>query len=97
MEEYLVLKDKLLNPKKGDSFITTFYLDGYRTCQINFGSKWMIVKPLYSSINKKKFSTKNGREILRKMYWSAARTDAHYKAIESGKKRAGKNWEKNYL
>ena len=31
------------------------------------------------------------------MYWRAASTDAYYKALELGRKRKSKNWEKDYV
>jgi len=96
MQEHLDLKDKLLNPKKGDKLTTIFYLEGQRLCYINFGSKWMTVAPVFGTARKKKYSTKKGREILKQMYWNAAATDAFYKALAEGKKKARKGWEKNY-
>ena len=36
--EVLSLKDKLLNPKRGDKYETWLYLDGWRMCEITVGN-----------------------------------------------------------
>ena len=84
MKEHLDLKDFLLNPKMGNKATTWFYVDGLRLCDISIGRKYVFVKPLYGN-------------YVKKMYWRAASTDAYYKALELGRKRKSKNWEKDYV
>lgn len=94
--DHLYIKDKLLNPQKGDVFTTDFYLDGWRLCDINFGSKWVSVSPVHGKKIIKKFTTTQAKEIFKKMYWNAASTDALYKSFKEGNKKRAKGWELNY-
>lgn len=97
MKEHLYLKDFLLNPKMGNKATTWFYVDGLRLCDISIGRKYVFVKPLYGNYVKKKHTIRKAKEILKNMYWRAASTDAYYKALELGRKRKSKNWEKDYV
>jgi|TARA_Y100000052_G_C2952087_1_gene87934 hypothetical protein len=97
VEQHLELKDFLLNPKMGDKATTWFYVDGLRLCDISIGRKYVFVKPLHGNYVKKKHTIRKAKEILKNMYWQAASTDAYYKALESGRKRKPKNWEKSYV
>lgn len=96
MKQHLLIKDQLVNAKRGDTFVTEYYLEGWRNCEINIGSKWATIRPLFGKkIITKVLASKLKRELA-EMYWHSASTDAHYKAVAEGKKRKGNNWEKNY-
>jgi hypothetical protein len=97
MQEHLDSKDFLLGAKKGDEQVILYYIDGWRYCTVSMGSKYMTAKPLYGKPSTaKKISARQGKQELQRMYWRAAAIDAHYKALESGKKRKSKNWEQQY-
>ena len=96
MQEHLDLKDFLLSPKMSDKATTWYYYEGWRLCDISVGSKFIHVKPVHGGYPKKKLRVKQGREILKTMYWKAASADAYYRAMADGKKRKPRNWEKLY-
>ena len=97
MQEHLDSKDFLLGAKKGDEQVLLYYIDGWRYCTVSMGSKYMTVKPLYGKPSTaQKLSARQGKQELYKLYWKAAEVDAHYKALEAGRKRKPKGWEKSY-
>jgi len=92
MQMHLLQKQQLTNPKRGDTFETLFYLDGWRMCSISYGSKWVDVKALASKA-KKRLTTRNARDIFSSMYWKAAHTEEFY---SNNCKKPRKGWEEKY-
>lgn len=87
---------KLLSLKSGDKFIADLNLnDGKRYYEIRMGYKYAKVKSIYSDIQFKRISAKKIKDLLAANYWSWAKADALYKALDNGKK-LSKTWHKNY-
>tara|TARA_R110002020_G_scaffold167017_3_gene355235 strand:- start:27560 stop:27844 length:285 start_codon:yes stop_codon:yes gene_type:complete len=74
-EDILELKDKLLNPKRGDKYTTWYYLDGWRLCDIVVGNKKCTVKPTVRGKGLTLSRTALKRE-LESVYWYAAKNKA---------------------
>ena len=96
MKSHLDFKKEMLDPKRGDSFTTDYYLEGWRTCTITIGNKWAKIKPMFGGGLTKKVAVKTLKKILYDMYWNSAATDAYYKALQSGAKRKPNTWRRNY-
>ena len=95
--EVLSLKDKLLNPKRGDKYETWFYLDGWRMCEITVGNKRATIKSKYGRQKPVTYNRKQFEKELNNLYWYAARCDAsRVEYSESGKYKRKKGWERSY-
>ena len=96
MKQHLLIKDQLINAKRGDTFVTEYYLEGWRNCEITIGSKWATIKPLFGKNSVTKMLVSKMKRELADMYWHSAAIDAHYKAVAKGRKTKGINWKKEY-
>ena len=86
--EVLALKDKLLNPKRGDKYDTWFDLDGWRLCEVTVGNRKVTVKAKHSKQKPTTYNRKEFEKELSKLYWYAARCDAsRVEYNKSGKKK----------
>ena len=95
--EVLALKDKLLNPKRGDKYDTWFYLDGWRLCEVTVGNRKVTVKAKHSKQKPTTYNRKEFEKELNKLYWYAARCDAsRVEYNKSGKYKRKKGWERDY-
>ena len=74
-EDILALKNKLLDPKRGDKYVTWFYLEGWRLCEIHIGNKQGTVKPVVKG-KARIYSRPALKRELESTYWYAARNKA---------------------
>ena len=79
LKQPLELKRELLKPKRGDKFTTDFPYAGMHICDVEVGSKWIVVKPLYGKKKKIKYPIAKGRNILKNLYWLEAKCEAYTK------------------
>ena len=70
--QILSLKDKLLNPKRGDKYTLWFYLDGWRLCEVAVGNKQGTIKPVTKG-KAVKYSRAALKKELESIYWYAAK------------------------
>lgn len=75
IDEILQLKDKLLNPKRGDKYNLWFYLEGWRLCEVSVGNKKCTVKPVTKG-KAVKYSRASLKRELESTYWYAAKCKA---------------------
>lgn len=75
----LELKRELLNPKRGDKFRINFSYAGKHMCDVEVGSKWIVVRPVWGKKKKFKYTLGKGRRLLSNTYWLEAKCDAFYK------------------
>ena len=96
IESIMALKLKLLNPKRGDKFRLPFYVDGWRMCDITVGAKWGFVRPVHGKTTNKRYTVSNLKKELKNLYWYAAKCSASREALEVGKPKRKRGWEKRY-
>jgi hypothetical protein len=83
MKQHLLIKDQLINAKRGDTFVTEYYLEGWRNCEITIGSRWATIKPLFGKNSVTKMLVSKMKRELADMYWHSAAIDAHYKGPQN--------------
>tara|TARA_B100000214_G_scaffold240216_1_gene175802 strand:- start:333 stop:632 length:300 start_codon:yes stop_codon:yes gene_type:complete len=94
-QDILNLKDKLLNPKRGDDYNVWLYQDGWRLCNVVVGNKRGKIKPVAHG-KAKPYNRKELEKELGSTYWYAAKCHASRDASDLGLRRRKKGWEKEY-